>query len=59
MLTSCLHNGSHTKTGGRLPEDAEHHIKDTPNTTKHDSTILYTGWYYTVDTDNGFKRQLE
>jgi preprotein translocase subunit SecD len=59
MLTSCLQNGSQTKTGGRLPEDPEHHIKDNSNTTKHDSTILYTGWYYIVDTDNGFKRKLE
>jgi preprotein translocase subunit SecD len=47
------------KVGDRLLEDPEHHIKDSPNITKHDSTILYTGWYYIVDTDNGFKRQLD
>lgn len=48
-----------SKLGDRLLEDPEHYIKDSPEITKHDSTILYTGWYYVVDTDNGYKRQLD
>jgi len=59
MLTACSDNNSQAKIGNRLLEDSEHHIKDVPNITKHDSTILYTGWYYIVDTNNGFKRQLD
>ena len=59
LLTACSGNNSQAKVGDRLLEDPEHHIKDSPNITKHDSTILYTGWYYIVDTDNGFKRQLD
>ena len=59
LLTSCSDNNSQAKLGDRLLEDPEHHIKDSPISTKHDSTILYTGWYYIVDNDNGFKRQLE
>ena len=58
LSTACSDNNSQAKVGDRLPEDPEHHIKDSPTITKHDSTILYTGWYYIVDTDNGFKRQL-
>ena len=59
LLTACSDNNSQVKVGDRLLEDPEHHIKDSPNITKHDSTVLYTGWYYIVDTDNGFKRQLD
>ena len=59
ILTSCSESGSQIKSGDRLLEEPEHHIKDSPDITKHDSTILYTGWYYIVDTDNGFKRQLD
>ena len=59
LLTACSDNNSQAQVGDRLLEDPEHHIKDSPNITKHDSTILYTGWYYIVDTDNGFKRQLD
>ncbi len=59
ILTSCSNSDSQTITSDRLLEDPEHHIKDNPDITKHDSTILYTGWYYIVDTDNGFKRQLD
>ena len=58
MLASCSESGSQTKIGDSLIEDPEHHIKDSPDITKHDSKILYTGWYYIIDTDNGFKRQL-
>ena len=54
--TACSDNKK--KVGDRLLADPEHHIKDSPNILVHDSTILYTGWYYVVDTDNGFKRQL-
>ena len=59
LLTSCSDNSSQTKIGDRLLEDPEHHIKDSPGITKHDSTTIYTGWYYVVDSDNGFKRQLD
>lgn len=43
----------------RFLEDPEHHIKDDKNILKHDSTILYTGWYYIIDSPNNFKRQLD
>lgn len=59
LLTACSDNNSQAKVGDRLLEDPEHHIKDSPDITKFDSTILYTGWYYIVETDNGFKRQLD
>ena len=60
LLTSCAGNGSiNQKNGDRLLEDPEHHIKDSPDILKHDSTILYTGWYYVVDTPNNYKRQLD
>lgn len=59
LLTSCADNSSQKKIGDRLLEDPEHHIKDSPDITNHDSTILYTGWYYVVDSDNGFKHQLD
>jgi preprotein translocase subunit SecD len=59
LLTACSDNNSQAQVSDRLLEDPEHNIKDNPNVTKHDSTILYTGWYYIVDTDNGFKRQLD
>ena len=40
-------------------KDTEHHITNIAEITKHDSTILYTGWYYVVDTHNGSRRQLD
>ena len=60
LLTGCSDNNSaKLKVGDRLLEDPEHHIKDSPDILKHDSTILYTGWYYVVDTPNNYKRQLD
>ncbi len=58
LLTSCANNAKQ-KVGDRLLEDPEHHIKDSPDILKHDSTILYTGWYFVVDTPNSYKRQLD
>lgn len=58
LLTSCVDNAKQ-KVGDRLLEDPEHHIKDSPDILKHDSTVLYTGWYYVVDTPNNYKRQLD
>lgn len=58
--SSCNSSANeHSIAGDRLLADPEHHIKDSPEITRHDSTILYTGWYYIVDIDNGFKRQLD
>lgn len=61
LLTSCGDSSieHNKKIGDRLLEDPEHHIKDSPYILKHDSTILYTGWYYVVDTPNNYKRQLD
>ena len=59
LMTACPGSGSQAKMGDRLLEDPEHNIKDSPEILKHDSTILYTGWYFVVDIDNGFKRQLD
>ncbi|MBS1488225.1 MAG: hypothetical protein JST43_11620 [Bacteroidetes bacterium] len=59
LLTGCTDDSTtKQKIGDRLLEDPEHHIKDNPNILKHDSTILYTGWYYVIDTPNSYKRQL-
>ncbi len=41
-----------------LIPDPEHQIKDSPDITSFDS-ILYTGWYYIADINNGYKRQLD
>lgn len=59
LLTACTDSHNQKKVSDRLLEDPEHHIKDNPQINKHDSTILYTGWYYVVDTNNGFKRTLD
>ncbi len=62
LLTSCADNNStelNNKLGDRLLEDPEHHIKDSPGILKHDSTILYTGWYYVVESSNEYKRELD
>jgi hypothetical protein len=62
VMTRCSDGNSNkrqTNTDNRLLEDTEHYIKDSPPILKHDSTILYTGWYYVIDTTNGFKRQLD
>lgn len=59
MLTSCSDSSSQTKTSDRLLEHSEHRIEDSPENTKHDNTILNTGWYYILETDNGVKRQLD
>lgn len=58
LLTSCAYNAKQ-KAGARLLEGPELHIKDSSDIFKHDSTVLYTGWYYVVDTPNNFKRQLD
>jgi preprotein translocase subunit SecD len=60
FLTSCNDSalGDRQKTGDRLLEDTEFH-NDSPDILKHDSSVLYTGWYYVVDTPNGHKRQLD
>lgn len=59
-LYSCISNNNpQAKIDNRLLDNLEHHIKDNSTINKHDSSILYTGWYYTVDNDNGFKRQLD
>ena len=59
LLTACTENNSQNKVSVRLLEDPEHHINDSQEITKHDSTILYTGWYYIIDTNNGYKRILD
>lgn len=59
MLTSCSDSGSQTKTSDRLLEYSEHRIEDSPEITKHDNTVLNTGWYFILETDNGVKRQLD
>jgi hypothetical protein len=59
LLTACSNYNSQTKLGDRHLKDSEHHIKDSPIITWHDSTILNTGWYYILENENDFKRQLE
>ena len=47
------------KFGGKPKEDKRHKMKDNLYNTKSDSTLLYTGWYYISEINNGFKRQLD
>jgi hypothetical protein len=61
LLASCTYNNSNERkenSSHRLLEDPEHHIKDSPDILTHDSSILYTGWYYVSESSNGYKRQL-
>ncbi|MBL1409905.1 SecDF P1 head subdomain-containing protein [Sphingobacterium faecale] len=53
ILTYCSGNNSQVKA-----DDKEIFVS-VADTTKHDSTYLYTGWYYVVDNDSNFKRQLD
>ncbi len=53
MLTSCSDGGSQTKAGDRLLVAPVHRMEDSPEITKHDNTILNTGWYYILETHNG------
>jgi hypothetical protein len=62
ILTGCGDNnsfGNKHRIGDRLLEDPDHNIKDSPDILIHDSTVLYTGWYYVVDSSKGYGRQLE
>lgn len=60
LITSCADNGSaKQRISDELLEEPELHIKDSAENLKHDGTILYTGWYYVVDTPNNYKRQLD
>ena len=61
LITGCNSSKSPhiQRSGDRLLIDPEHQMKNSPAILKHDSTILYTGWYYVVDTPNGYKRQLD
>lgn len=51
-LTGCTNNDSQAK----VSDTAMQHFAET---TKPDSTYLYTGWYYVTNNENGFKRQLD
>jgi preprotein translocase subunit SecD len=61
FLASCNDNtlGDRQKTRDRHLENPEHHINDSLDILKHDSSVLSTGWYYVVDTANGYKRKLD
>jgi preprotein translocase subunit SecD len=60
LLTTCTNSiKDKPEAGDRLLADPEHAIKDSPGITKFDRTLLYTGWYYLVESDNGYKRQLD
>jgi hypothetical protein len=51
ILFACL-------SGYKLPPDPEGVIKDSHNVLKFEN-ILYTGWYYIVDSGSAYKRTLE
>lgn len=62
LLTSCADNSStkgNKRIGDRLLETPEQLTKDSSDILINDSTLLYTGWYYVIDTPNGYKRQLD
>ena len=61
-LTSCGDNnsfGNKQKIEDSLLKTQRQHIIDSSDILIHDSTILYTGWYYVVDSSKGHRRQLE
>ncbi|MBN1295056.1 MAG: hypothetical protein JXB48_24695 [Candidatus Latescibacteria bacterium] len=61
LMSACSDNsskGNDKNRGINFLEDPEHHIKDNLNISSHNGTILYTGWYYVADDENGFERQL-
>jgi hypothetical protein len=51
-------NSAKKKNCDRLLQNPGNYIKARPDIPKHDSTILYTGWYFVIDTPTGYKRQL-
>lgn len=57
FFASCLTNNS-TDNQQIIKTQRDTVIKNEKNFVSSDS-ILQTGWYYIVDTDNGFKRQLD
>ena len=60
FLTGCVDNSFiRQKMPDALPADPEHITRLSSDIFKHHSTILYTGWYYLVDTPNNFKRRLD
>ena len=59
LLTGCFNKNSQAIVGNNIPKVSENQIKVNPQTTQYDSIILYTGWYYIVDAENGIKRQLD
>lgn len=57
----CINNGPpgrHERPDNIAFSAPEHFIKKNKQI-KNDSTILYTGWYFIVETDSGIKRQLD
>jgi hypothetical protein len=59
FLIFCSYDDSSKQDARITIPDLEHHIKDSPDILKFDSNILYTGWYYVIDTLNDYKRQLD
>jgi hypothetical protein len=57
FLFSCGHSDTSANDSRTTIPDPEHHIKDSPDILTFDS-VLYTGWYYIVDTSS-YKRQLD
>ncbi|MEQ1732687.1 MAG: hypothetical protein ABL940_03385 [Bacteroidia bacterium] len=60
LLVACSDNNAQIKFDDKLLTDTGHNIKEDSSTIKkHHNTILCTGWYYIVDVESGFKRQLD
>ena len=57
FLLSCRNSDTSANDSRITIPDPEHHIKDSPDILTFDS-VLYTGWYYIVDT-SGYKRRLD
>ncbi|MBN1619247.1 hypothetical protein JW890_00850 [candidate division WOR-3 bacterium] len=60
LLSACeVSNNGNSVTERITIEDPEHHMKDSPDILVHDSTVLYTGWYFVLESENDYMRQLD
>ncbi len=57
FLVSCGNSDTSANDSRNTIPDPEHYIKDSPDSVTFDS-VLYTGWYYIVDTSD-YKRRLD
>lgn len=57
LFLSCASDTSSVNNNRITGSDPEHHIQDSQDILSFDS-VLYTRWYYIVDTNTGYNRRL-